>query len=611
MVKQSAVLFLVGAVLATGRIGMACVGVDHEVSSPTAVEIMWSGSPEGEFLGMKDDLVFDVVLRVPRRGELIVESKFLGDGGLTASHETGRFPVEGGAVSSISLPVSDLGVPRSQSGAVGLVNLTGQIIFADGTTEPMSPAIDLIFERRGDGWWVEDGATLEKRILRSEAEGGPLPPVPASARKVSESTDWRPSGDDPVPAGIVRTKVSENRSGVKICVRQASVFVDAGVGEDFWQSNTSTDRASRGFHVSISREGTVLWTGYLGDGRGAGDPGSGCTPVLSDPPNPGGTYSYEIRIDTEAMVQSNLLDSAYYGNGTLHWTFTRSLTGTGTFNVIFDPTNLTGKVFDVAMVGAYCLYRHSGGLTGEYLRFRLTEGSPNSWVNRYDNMIRIGDQRADRKFIIAHETGHIVGDLGTGDHNWKTVDTRCQCYNSTSCPSEHGSHTMISKERSRCAVAEGFAHFYSAAVFNSHTDDSPQECWFHYYKEVDGDPTPVVNCELDYPDGPFDEKYMETNCAEPWIGMGTELDWMRTFWDVLSDQTVPLTMEDILQWIDRADYWHNYFAYNKLDKAADEIGGDLDFKWDIAKERNGVDWPRHSLLFVDKFETGDANCWDN
>ena len=38
-------------------------------------------------------------------------------------------------------------------------------------------------------------------------------------------------------------------------------------------------------------------------------------------------------------------------------------------------------------------------------------------------------------------------------------------------------------------MAEGFAHFYSAAVFNSHTDDSPYECWFHYYKEVDGDAT--------------------------------------------------------------------------------------------------------------------------
>jgi len=57
--------------------------------------------------------------------------------------------------------------------------------------------------------------------------------------------------------------------------------------------------------------------------------------------------------------------------------------------------------------------------------------------------------------------------------------------------------------------------------------------------------------------------------------------------------------------------WHNYFAYNELDEAADEIGGDLDFKWDIAKERNGVDWSGYSRLFLDGFETGDANCWDD
>ena len=611
MTSRAAVAFLVGGMLCVGRIASGCVEPDRETCSPSVVEMMWSGSSNGEFFGGTGDLRFDLVLRDRRRGVFIVESTVLRDDGLTPSHEIGRFPLEGNGSLSISVSVADLELPNAVLGAVALVNVTGRVVFDDGTTEPMSPAVDLVLERRGEGWWVESGAAFETRLLRAAAEGLPVPPVPASARKVSESTEWRPPEDDPVPTGVVGTKVSGSRSGVKICVRQASVFVDAGVGEDFWQSNTSTDRASRGFHVTVSREGTSLWTGYLGDGRGTGDPGSGCTPVLSDPPNPGGTYSYEIRIDTEAMVQSNLLDSAYYGNGTLHWTFTRSLTGTGTFDVVFDPTNLTGKVFDVAMVGAYCLYRHSGGLSGEYLRFRLTEGSPDSWVNRYDNMIRIGDQRADRKFIIAHETGHIVGDLATGDHNWKTVDTRCQCYNSTSCPSEHGSHTMISKERSRCAVAEGFAHFYSAAVFNSHTDDSPQECWFHYYKEVDGDWTPVVNCELDYPDGPFDEKYMETNCAVPWIGMGTELDWMRTFWDVLSDQTVPLTMDDILQWIDRADYWHNYFAYNELDEAADEIGGDLDFKWDIAKERNGVDWSGYSRLFLDGFETGDANCWDD
>ena len=39
---------------------------------------------------------------------------------------------------------------------------------------------------------------------------------------------------------------------------------------------------------------------------------------------------------------------------------------------------------------------------------------------------------------------------------------------------------------------------------------------------------------------------------------------MRTFWDVFSDLPVQCTMEDILEWIDEADYWYNYFAYNEL-----------------------------------------------
>ena len=46
----------------------------------------------------------------------------------------------------------------------------------------------------------------------------------------------------------------------------------------------------------------------------------------------------------------------------------------------------------------------------------------------FENTVYIQSNRHDRKFIIAHETGHAIGDLGTGDNDFKIVDTRCTCY---------------------------------------------------------------------------------------------------------------------------------------------------------------------------------------
>lgn len=584
-------------------------GLEVETSSDTVVGLTTAFGPDGEYVDEASELFFQVANRKARYGALVLEGSLLSARGIEPLPALATMSVQGASQTAVALPVSRLDLPEMGRGEGCLLVLSGFVRYDDGSVERASPHLDLVIRAEGRGWRViEDGPSLAEGKAAGFGANNERIGTPAFSRKVSQTTDWRPANDDGDPSPP--SKTTSDRAGVKICVQQMSVFSDAGVGEDFWTSTASTARASRGAWVAILREGSYLFVDFLGDGRGVDDPGSGCTEVMAEPSNPSGTYDYTIQIWTVGNVQGNAINTAYDGNPVLDWTFTRPLTGTGTFEVIFDPTANTGKAFDVYMVGAYSLFRHSGGLVDKTFRYRLDSGSSNSSVDRVNDTIRIGDLRSDRKFIIAHETGHLVGDFATGNQDWKTVDTRCHCYESSSCPAEYGSHTMISKERSRCAVAEGFAHFYAAAVFNSHTDDSPYECWFHYYKEVDGDSTPTVNCELDWPDGPFDEQYMETNCALPWIGMGTELDWMRTFWDVLSDLPGPSTVEEILGWIDEADYWYNYFAYNELDAAANRIGGDLKTKWDLAKTRNGVDWPRYEMLFVDGYETGGSNCWD-
>lgn len=584
-------------------------GLDVETSSGPAVEMSCGFALGGEYVDQTSEILIRAVNLKPRPGVLVIEATLMSARGIESIREAATAPLLEESPVVVGIPVSRLDLPALGQGIEGLIALSGFVRFADGSVEPVSPHLDVVFRSEGKGWRIfgenasEENGRFSELGMRNEALS-----KPAYSRKVSETTSWRPADDESILPAL--PKAATDRAGVKICVQQMSAFSDAGIGEDFWTSSASTARASRGAWVAILREGSYLWVDFLGDGRGAGDPGSGCTEVLAEPPDPTGTYDYTMQIWTVGNVQGNAINTAYNGNPVLDWTFTRSLTGTGTFEVTFDPTANTGKAFDVYMVGAYCLYRHAAGLSGETFRYRLDAGSSNSSVDRVNDTVRIGDLRADRKFIIAHETGHLLGDFATGNNDWKTVNTGCQCFEGLTCPAEYGSHTMISKERSRCAMAEGFAHFYAAAVFNSHTDDSPYECWFHYYKEIDGDSTPIVNCELDWPDGPFDEAFMEGNCGGPWDGMGTELDWMRTFWDVLSDPPAADTMEAVLEWIDNADYWYDYSAFNSLDQASNLIGGDFDGKWDIAKTRNGVDWPQNSRLFDNSFESGAVECWD-
>jgi hypothetical protein len=624
MTSRCLVVGLVAALAAVGDAGAGCGSV------PDADVHRWSASPlrleraskSGvESLDPDSHLLLVAKNGAPDTGELTVDAAVLSDRGMGPRPGVATAIVEGGARTLVPIPVSDLELPSEALRFSGVISFTASINYPDGRVENASPFLELFFHPEGDGWLV-----YGEEERREVFAGGVLAATDrarglggrdfgtAFSRRVAEDTRWRPEGDDPVSAG--ESKDGGERATVKICIEQYSAFTDSGVGEDYWQSSSSFARASRGAWVGIWREGTAnpIWADALGDGRGAGDPGSGCTEELSLP-DPAGTYDYSFQIFTMGNVQGNVVNSAYDGGGILDWSFTRSLTGSGTHVVTFDPTYDTGRTFDVYMVGAYCQYRHPGGVSGETYPYRLMQSSSDSWVYRGSDTIMIGEDVADKKFIIAHETGHLVGDYGTGNNDWKTVQSMCECYNSTSCPTPdgQGSHLMISKERSRCAVAEGFAHFYSAAVFNWH-GIGHFDCSYHYYKSIGGDDTPIVDC--DEANGPFDVQYMESNCASPWSGMGTELDWMRTFWDMLSaNPAIPgdptLEVDDILAWFDSAEYWHNYDAYKNLDAAADLIGGDLDAHWDWFAAVNGIDWPRSGLLFVDGFESGKLSCWSD
>jgi hypothetical protein len=103
---------------------------------------------------------------------------------------------------------------------------------------------------------------------------------------------------------------------------------------------------------------------------------------------------------------------------------------------------------------------------------------------------------------------------------------------------------------------------------------------------------------------------MENNCALAWKGYGTELDWMRALWDLHTDSTLAPSFTEIVQWLDSSPVWGNLDAYELIDLEAERLGGQLDLHWDVAKTRNGIDWPVGDyLIFADWFESGDTSRW--
>ena len=371
--------------------------------------------------------------------------------------------------------------------------------------------------------------------------------------------------------------------------------------------------------VKVPPYSTALWSGYLYDGLNGT---SGCSPQITVA-NPNNTYRVYIR--SKGLVQGNYIASQDDGQGGAQVEFYTSTVVQGFSNSaavnatvpVALPTGIYGDVFYVLMASSYGLYRHSGGLSGRNFKFRVFDPAAGSDLgSRYTfGEVYIKRAQANRKFVITHELGHnisdwVAGGTYTGSYDYVPI--------SFHCGDEEGYHHKIdSIENIEVAFAEGFAHFYSVDIWNSHYEEN---CTFRYYASTvwvckDEDEIEqrlsTVDCEGGADNSkpnrttavsgaqcddvgtttvpPFPQAYLETNCTDdPLSGKGTELDWMRQFWDMHADTVTSVSMNSILSWIDTSFDWPNYGHYYELDSRANAIGGTLNDKWDSHKYYNGI-----------------------
>ncbi len=374
---------------------------------------------------------------------------------------------------------------------------------------------------------------------------------------------------------------------VQFCATHPESFVDSGFGEDYWTNPNPTSKAARGAKLRVYRNGSEV-TGspfYAGDGIGAGDPGLGCTPEIDVAQ---ANANYEIRIYSQGQVQGNSIDVYDYDTGYIYYrpVYVTVSSGSGSYGA--DVSSGDSPIFRAYQATAFALYRHAGGMTGKLYKLRV--GAPVNANNTGAGEILLTD--AGRKFVVVHEVGHRLSNLKTDGEFSANIDYDM---NDSPCETEpgNGNHQMTSQEYQGAALAEGFAHFYAADVFNSH---GATNCKFKYYKTITsakpgvGEITnPTIDCEVG--DTHWPTAYQESRpCEDPFDGLGVELDWLRMWWDFHTDSGTKPTFTQIADLCAAADDWGPETAFDVFDAAVSTfMSGAFEGRWDGDVSLNGVD----------------------
>ncbi len=356
------------------------------------------------------------------------------------------------------------------------------------------------------------------------------------------------------------------------CTTWESRYVDAGFGEDIYYSNNKLWRpAGYGLARVLGRNSpndpwTNIWQGILNS--------SGCTPSLPVQYNyyrfGQGTY---VQRDTTREVWINVPEAAWGGNFIwLNSNITVSGLGPGNHTHTFQP-NWTSPYGNVMPILGRLLsmrttldYRAN---TQTYIRVSHAEctdawyepGSPGGkGLCVSENAQSLGNDVYGHditawKFSVAHEIGHRVayaanGLKNRGSYGWSGTPWQCGC---SFVNPNMDDHCLTSRNTIGVSQGEGFAYFYSAAMFN---DREYMDGVFVYPKEAlmvpSPDSSPHGVSYISYPITPFKsyvvnkeedtnyfDRWMKRRCPPP-VGdqnKGVELDWTRYIYDVFSVST--------------------------------------------------------------------------
>lgn len=336
---------------------------------------------------------------------------------------------------------------------------------------------------------------------------------------------------------------------------------------DYWTTNN--DQRARGAKIKLIRnsdravvhEAFTPWTGN----------DIGCTPSLTL----NSAESYEVRIYSTASVNDNTITVKKDDvNKAVYYSVARSAF-TPTASSTIDVYTGTHAAWNIAGAAGWAMSRRNGGLNGEtfVLYDQACPGGTSNCLSGGNNYIVTNTS----KFVIVHELGHTLVYKANGG---VSANSSTGLTNST-CPNVGGTHDFNSLEWQSGAAHEGFASYYAAVAWNK-TQESNCTYVLHHWNDwnldgVDND-TRVFSCEGAVPGESDAEDYAGQFCGAA-SNQGSQLDWMRFFWDL--DNKEGLNTTDIVDlWVASSpDTWTATgvgsgagFPSFELEAAADRLG---------------------------------------
>lgn len=481
----------------------------------------------------------------------------------------------------------------------GVVSLAATLWLANGSKRIVGSS-DYWFHRHDDGRVVLYTAELRETVYADvwetfEERDKTVPAVPSDRLVFDVSPGDEEARQD------VRVSVLEAADTPKdpralnwfcfdVGVEYTDVTGSSG-GEDVWWGTGTRNRPLIGARYQIFRNGGFLVaSGFLSDGIGESE--GGCTGQhLID----NGVPHYVV-LDSFGRVNNNNIDVYTQNNTRASYGRWFTVYGGGKVDDAFVDTGEDQKAWTVYRAITRAMYRHNGGASNvDYVaRVATPPGGGNGQFSNGTIFVNPGNtnQWWKRKYLITHEYGHAVpvlahdtsfaSDCGIDDGDPDvTADPNCL---------SNVNHKMWSVEWSSCAASEGWAHFVAADAWNGHGTNA--NCTFNYWRDrdVDGN-NDVVNCEGS--SSLYPNKFMRSQCLSnaPYNGLGVEVDWLRTFWDMHTGNSTwgKAGMAQLLGWIKlNAGGFSKENTYDMLDLAADESPAVVDQNWDFYAAYNGI-----------------------
>ncbi len=303
--------------------------------------------------------------------------------------------------------------------------------------------------------------------------------------------------------------------------------------------------------IDVWRSGQLHWSGYTD--------AVGCTPYLAAPAG-----QYTVRTYPALNVNGSIF--WVYPNDGESWAFGESI-----YNFPFVSTSQVTHigqvgyphgntaVFNVAALLTRVAVGSDWGIKpGTYKIYAQQNCPPNGISCFATNAVYLGWDPALGQWdhmsrsVIGHEVGHFVQHRLFGSPNGQTA----YCHsvptgNNNLCRCDHvlvpgqtpdfcgGTeyvdrlHCLQSRETASAAIGEGWGHFYATLLTNTYSSTQARFAYYKRFKRMD---LQVVNPPVSH-DPRWETRWMEVNCNQQMVGLGTEIDWTGFLFNVYAATT--------------------------------------------------------------------------